>query len=356
MPKSTKRFTISDSRLNSHKFRMLTSGADLTDFMTNPIMYWMHIYPSGESAEELLPIGFWDDIKIEGDKITAIPNFDDSDAFAMKIYHKVEHGTLRACSAGAEPKPNGLSANPVDMLPGQTLPTFTHWWLREASICDRGSNAGAVALRVNGVMVTLSNNNASDIIQSLQKNLNENMKLTNLTAGAITAMLTVLKLDAESATEAEVTAAVEKLVKLSGTQVNEITKLKAEVTTAETKATEFETKLAETVNLANTAKITEMVSKAETDRKITKAQVPQYVKLAESDFETTKEILDGLTPSPNIAKSLETQTGATSELAELSKLSYAELDKKGKLVKLKALDETVFKEKFKTHFGKEYSN
>lgn len=355
MPKSTKRFTISDSRLNSHKFRMLTSGADLTDFIANPIMYWMHTYPLGDSADELLPIGFWDDIKIEGDKITAIPNFDDSDAFAMKIYNKVEHGTLRACSAGAEPKPNGLSANPADMLPGQTLPTFTQWWLREASICDRGSNAGAVALRINGKMVTLSDNNANDVIQSLQKNLNENMKLTNLTAGAITAMLTALKLDAENATEAEVTAEVEKLVKLSATQVTEIAKLKAAHTAAETKATEFETKLAETVKLAHTAKITQMVNKAKTDRKITEAQVPKYIKLAESDFETTEELLNGMPTSPNITEALEKQTGETSELVELCKLSYTELDKAGKLAKLKALDETIFKEKFKANFGTEYS-
>lgn len=153
MPKSTKRFILSNSNLNGHGFRMLTSGADLTDFKANPIMYWMHAYPTGEKVDEHLPIGYWSDIEIEGDDITAVPVFDDSDPFAMKIYNKVEHGTLRATSAGALPKPGGLSSDPRDMVAGQTLPTFKYWWLKEVSICDRGSNAGA--------LVTLFNNTAT---------------------------------------------------------------------------------------------------------------------------------------------------------------------------------------------------
>ena len=156
MPKSTKRFILSNSNLNGHGFRMLTSGADLTDFIVNPIMYWMHAYPTGEKVDEHLPIGYWTDIKIEGDNITAVPVFDDSDPFAMKIYKKVEHGTLRATSAGALPKPGGLSSDPADMVAGQTLPTFKYWWLKECSICDRGSNTGAIVTLFNKTAIVLA--------------------------------------------------------------------------------------------------------------------------------------------------------------------------------------------------------
>jgi hypothetical protein len=168
MPKSTKKFVLSNSNLNSHGFRMLTSGADLSDFMRNPIMYWMHIYPEPEKPNGLLPIGFWDEIKIEGDNITAIPNFDDSDEFAMKIYQKVEHGTLRACSVGAFP----LETSETDKVPGQTKPTYKRWQLKEASIVDRGSNTDAVVTlnAKRGLLTILSESSVSGLMPALNEN------------------------------------------------------------------------------------------------------------------------------------------------------------------------------------------
>lgn len=357
MPKSTKRFVITDSRLNSHGFRMLTSGADLSDFQTNPIMYWMHVYPTGEKPDERLPIGFWDDIKIEGDKITATPNFDDSDAFAMTIYNKVEHGTLRACSAGAEPKPDGLSNSPSVMLEGQTLPTFTKWWLREASICDRGSNAGAVALKVKGKLVTLTDsepNALKELLNELLNNQYEQMKITTLTAPAISAMLSVLKLNADTATEADVTEAVSKLVILSSDQAAKIHTLTAENLVTEGKVTELQTKFDTQVTLANTAKIETLVQKAVDDRKITKEEKAGYVTLAAKDFASVENLLNGKVGSGTVESILKDQKGEDTELGKLAKLSYSELDKQGKLIKLKTLDLPTFKTKFKEEFNIDY--
>lgn len=163
MPKSSKKFTLSNSKLNSHGFRMLTSGVDLSDFIANPIMYWMHIYPDAEKPDGLLPIGFWDDIKIEGDNITAYPNFDDSDEFGMKIYQKVEHGTLRACSVGAIP----IETSDLDKVPGQIKPTYKRWKLQEASIVDRGANSEAVATLYAkmGLMPVLSEPMQNGLVQ-----------------------------------------------------------------------------------------------------------------------------------------------------------------------------------------------
>ncbi|MBU0695954.1 MAG: hypothetical protein KKE39_05445 [Bacteroidetes bacterium] len=163
MPKSSKKFLLSNSKLNSHGFRMLTSGADLSDFLNNPIMYWMHTYPDSEKPDGLLPIGFWSDIKIEGDNITAIPNFDDLDDFAMKIYQKVEHGTLRACSVGALP----LETSESDKVPGQTKPTYIRWQLKEASIVDRGSNSDAVVTlnAQRGLITVLSESSLNGLIE-----------------------------------------------------------------------------------------------------------------------------------------------------------------------------------------------
>lgn len=87
MPKSSKRFLLSNEKLNSHGFRVITSGIDLTNFKKNPVMYWLHVYPKDDGSEKGLPIGFWDDIEVNGTELTGVPVFDDSDEFAMKIYH-----------------------------------------------------------------------------------------------------------------------------------------------------------------------------------------------------------------------------------------------------------------------------
>lgn len=357
MPKSTKRFTISDDRLNSHGFRMLTDGADISDFIANPIMYWMHVYPTGGKPDELLPIGFWEDIEQKDGKITAVPNFDDGDTFAMKIYGKVEHGTLRACSAGAEPKPNGLSVNPADMLPGQTLPTFTKWWLREASICDRGSNAGAVALRVNGKMVQLADD-ASEVINSLLLNQkSDKMKLTQLTAGGATAILAALKLNADTATEEEVTAEVGKLVTLTASQASDIHKLTAEKTDLEGKVAEVQSKLDAQVKLSNDTKIQTLVNGAADARKITKEESPLYVTLAhnhkdgfDAGYKQVEDLLEKKVGVATVQEVLKTAGEGTDELSGLVKLTYDELFENGGLVKLKALSPDHWEQKMKEKF------
>jgi hypothetical protein len=165
MPKSSKKFVLSNGRLNSQGFRMLTSGADLSDFIANPIMYWMHSYPDPDKANGLLPIGFWEEIKMEGDNITAIPNFDGSDEFAMKIYEKVEHGTLRSCSVGALP----LETSDLDKVPGQTKPTYKKWKLIEASIVDRGANSDAVVTlnSKRGLLTVLSDTPLNGLVPAL---------------------------------------------------------------------------------------------------------------------------------------------------------------------------------------------
>lgn len=357
MPKSTKRFTISDDRLNSHGFRMMTEGADISDFVANPIMYWMHVYPTDSpKPDEILPIGFWEDIEKKDGKITAIPNFDDSDPFAMKIYSKVEHGTLRACSAGAEPKPGGLSVQPEDMLPNQTLPTFNNWWLREVSICDRGSNAGAVALKVKGKMVQLAEN-ASEVINSLLQNQQLDMKLTQLTAGGLTAMLSALKLNADTATEEQVTEAIGKLVTLSANQASEISKLTSGKKEAEDKVTEVQTKLDEVVKLSNEAKITGLVADAETARKCTKEEGVMYVKMAnnhkdgfEAGYNDVKALLDSKVGSSTAQEVINSGDGKNDELAKLNAQSYDELHANGGLPKLQKLSATHYEEKLNEKF------
>ncbi|MBS1526715.1 MAG: hypothetical protein JST19_13745 [Bacteroidetes bacterium] len=156
MPKSSKRFVLSTDKVNSHGFRVIVSGIDIANFLKNPVMYWMHIYPSdkNEDVNKGMPIGYWDDVQRTATELSAIPVFDDNDELAMKLYHKVEHGTLRAASVGLIPIE--VDTNKANWAPGQTLPTFLRSRLGEASLVDRGSDSDAVALSANGKILKLS--------------------------------------------------------------------------------------------------------------------------------------------------------------------------------------------------------
>jgi len=103
MKKSSKRFTITSEALNASGFKVRTAGIDLTDFKQNPLLLFMHKRPTGERTDEVLPLGYWDDIQVADGKITGVPVFDDTDPFAVKIYNKVENGTIKMAYAGLHP-------------------------------------------------------------------------------------------------------------------------------------------------------------------------------------------------------------------------------------------------------------
>jgi hypothetical protein len=133
-----KTFVLHDESVNSKGFRMLTSGANLTIFRKNPVMLFMH-------DDYNMPIGKWDNIRIEGTRILADPVFDEKDTRAIGVMDKVNRGFLNMASMGAW-APEEMTDDPVLKLPGQTLPTVTKWTAREASIVTIGSNHNALAL------------------------------------------------------------------------------------------------------------------------------------------------------------------------------------------------------------------
>lgn len=331
MPKSTKTFILSTSQLNSHGFRTMTSGANLDDFRANPVMYWLHMEPTGKSTDEPLPIGYWEDIKVEGDEITAVPNFDDNDEFAMKIYNKVEHGTIRAASIEVEPIK--LDANKKNWVKGQKLPTVTEWRTGEASIVDRGSNRGAIAkLKHAGLVIALSDKAATDQLFSTLQTTEPDMSKIKLNKKASTA----LKLSED--TEMDATEVVDKLVEVI--EGNEAAlQLK-------------DAKIAEIQGAAKTEKIKLMLDKAVADRKITEGQRPTYLKLSEKDLESTEELLNSMKGSESLSTAI-TGEQNEGEVAKLMKLSWEELHGGAGLTKLKELSPDSYKLKFKEKFGKE---
>lgn len=137
------RFICSDESINAYGYRVITAGIHCEKFLKNPVMLWNHSRSCG-SKNDVLPIGYWQDLRIENNTLTAEAVFDAEDAFAQQIASKVEQGVVRACSIGI--RVLETSAKEEDLLPGQSAETVTACELREISLCDIPANGNAVAV------------------------------------------------------------------------------------------------------------------------------------------------------------------------------------------------------------------
>lgn len=325
MPKSSKRFVISNSGLNSQGFRLLTSGADLTAFEKNPLLLFNHQRPTGNRTDQVLPLGRWEDLKVEGDEISGVPVFDDDDEFAMKIFNKVEAGTMKMCSAGA--KIHETSPDPKYTLPGQTKETATRWEMMEGSICDIGSNPGAMAVALydqDDNIITLSDST----IQTLTPDMTEKEK---------------------AAKEAAEKKAAE--VKLAAENADAIARLEKE-------NADLKEKLEAAEKEKDDTRVASLVDGAVRDKKITEKQKAQYVKLANADFDTTADLIKSLPTDVTLADRLSGKDTAgkakTERIAKLSAMSGEELYRQpGSFKFLEENAPEIHKLKYKEKFGKE---
>lgn len=356
MHKSTKRYVITTNAVNAFGFRVLTSGIDLSLYNNNPVMLWMHTRAQGGSKNEVLPIGNVREIEVDHEGVmSGRLYFDDKDPFAVSLYEKYENGTLNMLSVGTQPI--DVSDDPENMLPGQTGPTVMKSLMKEISCVDIGANVEAYAVALydaNDQLITLSDLNLKDLIPQTQQT---DMKLITLSAPAVAGILAMLKL-ADSATEAETTAAIQNLVTLADSQKVALEALKTEKESSQQIATDLKSQLDDQVKLANTAKIETLVQGAVDARKITADQKSHFVTLAEGNFESVEKVFAAMAAAPTIQSTLADKGNgaAADEVAELIKLSWDELFNNGSLAKLHAGNPEAYKAKFVEKFGKEPKN
>lgn len=341
-------FVLIDESVVKNGFRCLMSGAKLDGFIQNPVMLALHIrgmdgLNSGNSDDILLPIGKWWDIRVEGTRLLAKPEFDDNDEFALKVESKVKGGYMNGASIWVDPI--ATSDDQGLMLAGQRGPTVTEWGVLEASIVDIPNCNNSLAIRNSfGKRITLSgaDKNDEDVLQylrSLIKSPNNNEMDRKLLCASLGL--------ADSVADNVIS---EKLVALKN--------LETKLTATETENTQLKQEVVKLKKEAGEKLIADLVDGAVTSGKIKDGEKANYVKLATVDFETTKTLLDGMTP----VKSLQSQLGAGGsgsdaqklELSELVKLSGTKLYEQGLLERLKELSLEDFKLKYKEAFNVEY--
>lgn len=322
-------FVLHDETVNTYGFRMLTSGANLDEFRKNPVILLNH-------KDWELPIGRWENIRIEGTQILADALFDEKDDIAVKIADKVEGGFLRMASMGAWP-PEEVSEAEELKLPGQTLPTVTRWTAREASIVTIGANHNALVLFDRQTGKALDLTDASTIIRLMDR-LNHSKNNSNMD----NILKEILKLQ-DSAQDAEVIGAVKQLIENNDRLTRENQELKDAAERAEAERKE-----------ARHAEAVRLVDAAIADGRIHAASKEAYLKLFDADFENTRTTLDAIPRRHSVTERIrEGERKQTVELSDLADKSWEELDKTGRLVELKDKAPELYREKFKATFGTE---
>ncbi len=325
----TKSFILSDESVNTYGFRVLLGGVDLAQFRRNPVMFYNH-------DEYDMPIGLWDNIRIEDGKLLADPVFDLEDENAAKIAGKVERGFLRSASIGLRVLER--SDDPVKMLPGQRYATVTRCQLREVSIVNIGANHNALRLYdENDKLLT-----EQQIIQLFDNPKPQEASQQKFNMNKAT--LDLLKL-ADSASDEQLYDAVRQIVEKNATLEAEIKTLKDEKQARE-----------EADKAMRQREAVSLVDAAVKDGRLNAEGKENFLKFFETDFEVAKKTLLAIPKRVSVKEQIEKQAQDNSELADFNNSTWDELDKAGKLARLKEKYPDLYAEKFQAKFGKKPVN
>ena len=323
-------FILHDDSVNTYRFRMLTSGANLDEFRRNPVMFLHH-------NDYDLPIGRWENIRVEGSQILADAVFDELDDQAMKVKGKVDRGFIRMASIGAW-APEEKTEDPAMMLPGQTGPTVTKWTVREASIVAIGANHNALRMynRTTGELIDLSD---TDAVLRLMDDLSIK-KIDNMSNWK-----TILKLH-DNASDADIETAVQNLQQenaslkqTNATLEDENKRLKDEADNAETQRQQ-----------AQKTEAVQLVDAAVRDGRLDASGKDAFIALFDADFERAKATLNAIPKVKSVVSQIEE---SQVELKDFVSKSWNELDRAGLLPKLKDAAPEIYAQKFKAEFGTE---
>ena len=303
-----KRVRITNERLNSYGFRVLTSGGNLEQYQRNPVLLYMH--------ERGKVIGVMTDLKVENGEITGEPVFDEASELSRQCKKQYEVGSLRMVSAGLDPIET--SDSPEMLVEGQTRPTVTKWKLVEVSLVDIGANDDAIVLKSDGTRIELEKD--GDCLLPLLNNKPNIEETMNLKAIALKLGLP------ETADEATVMAKIAELQEQAGDAV----KLKADN---------------DKLKLAG---ITTLVETAIAEKKITADNKDHFINLGKTiGTEELEKTLKAMSPQVKLSEVVKPQGGAPAA-GGYTKLSEVPGDV---LVKMRQEDKDTYRRLYKAEYG-----
>lgn len=272
-------FVLNDeNKVNSYGFRVLNSGIDLERFKQNPVMlndHWNNTY---------YVLGSWLNLRVEGGKLIAEPNFDLEDKQARDIAGKVERGFIKGCSMGILFDSDKMELEDIGKF------KLTSCELLEASIVAVPSNANAISLYAKDSRKLMSEDEVKLCLSAIPdanfvpKKDNNNMKKIILSQVALLA-LSLLDHNSNEGVDATL---VEKAI---GQMSADLKKAKTDLSDTQTalqKATET---------------LTEMQNEVKVKQKLdAEAEIQLAVTEGRIDATATKEWVNLMITNPEMAK------------------------------------------------------
>lgn len=319
-----KTFVLHDETVNTYGFRMLTSGANLEEFRKNPVMLLNH-------DDWALPIGRWENIRVDGSQILADAVFDEKDPRGAEIKRKVDSGFIRMASIGAWPPEEKSDAFDL-MAPGQKLPTVTKWTVREASIVTIGANHNALAFYDRESKRTINLNDKENLVRLMDHSNNQSKNKRKMSV--LTGLLNL----SDTANEAEIASKVQEIIRDRDRIQTERDTLSATVD-----------QLNQEKAAGRKAEAVSLVDAAIQDGRLDAKGREGVLALFDKDFDGAKAMLESIPRRASVA--VQIGGSGTTALSELKDKSWQELDRSGKLLELKDKAPDIYIAKFKERFG-----
>lgn len=300
-----RRIVITSEALNCFGTWILTAGMDIEQYMKNPVMLLMH--------RRGVIIGYLKDIKVEGDKITAEPVFDEASEESIRSKKQYEKGSLRMASVGIEILE--MSDDPQYLKEGQTNMTITKCKLQEVSLVDIGGNDDAIRLVHNGIEITLGEGGENPLPK-----INNNKTETQMDRKQLALLLGL----PETATDDEIQAKITELMALSA----QADQLRAER------------------DALTLSAITAAVDAAIGEHRLSADKKDQFIALGQKvGVDTLKQTLAAMNPAAKVSSVI---TGGSNGGDEYKKLSDVPSDK---IMALRKEDPEQYKKLFKAEYG-----
>ena len=317
----SKRVRISNERVNSYGFRVLTSGIDLEQYRRNPVLLYMH--------ERGNVIGIVKDLQVGNGEVTGELVFDEASELSIRCKKQYEVGSLRMVSIGIDPKETSDAKELL--LDGQTRPTVTKSKLVEVSLVDIGANDDAIVMKTDGTTIELEKD-GSCLLPLLAANKQHTEPIINpIKETTMDFKAIALKLGLpETADEAAI--------------LNKIAELQKDATAATTLKAEND-KL-------TLASITTLVDTAVADKKITVENREHFIGLGKSvGADELKKTLEAMSPRVKLSDVVKPVGEAPGTVAggytKLSEVPEADL------LKMRQDDKETYKRLFKAEYGYE---
>lgn len=179
-----KSFVVSTEAVNQFGFWVKTDGINLDNAKNNCPCFYDH-------RTWDVPLGHWENFRVVNNELIADLIIEGSNEREKDYITKIENGDIKGASIGADPI--RWNDSPLQIKPGQIVPTAEAVDLYEISLTPLPANKNALALKFEGNLITLNNTNVN-ILPTLNNN---NMKQIALKLGL-----------AETATETEIVQAI----------------------------------------------------------------------------------------------------------------------------------------------------